>query len=138
MVHTRHREIPIRTDREPSVLALTDAVRRTCRSLDIVVHDEGAPVGDQRSVKWCCRDHIQILRAKAALLVQQIEDRVAGGKIIFGCHRHHPVFCRALIHAGWWHNNFNDSAGHKTYERCSDRSYSGKLAMFGEDVLGYF
>eukprot|EP00435_Cladocopium_sp_Y103_P066347 s36_g28.t1 len=23
------------------------------------------------------------------------------------------------------------------YERCSDRSYSGKFAMFGEDILGY-
>ena len=29
------------------------------------------------------------------------------------------------------------SAGQTAYERCSDRVYSGKLAMFGEDVLGY-
>lgn len=42
IVHTQHRETAIRTDRETSVRALADAVRRTCRSLDIVVHDEGA------------------------------------------------------------------------------------------------
>ena len=134
IVHTQHREIASRTDREPSVLALADAVRRTCRNLDIFVHDEGAPVGDHQS-KGAAEVTVQILRAKAALLVQQIEDRVAGGKIIFGCN--HPVFCWALIHAGWLHNLFSISAGQTAYERCSCRIYNGKLAMFGEDGLGY-
>ena len=134
IVHTQHREIAIRTDREPSILALTDAVKRTCRNLDIVVHDEGAPVGDHQS-NGAAEITVQILRAKAGLLVQQIEDRLAGGKVIFGCN--HPVFCWALIHAGWLHNHFSVAAGQTAYERCSDRVYSGKLAMFGEDVLGY-
>ena len=49
IVHTQHREIAIRTDRDPSILALTDAIKRTCRNLDIIVHDEGAPVGDHQS-----------------------------------------------------------------------------------------
>lgn len=126
IVHTQHWEIAIRTDREPSVLALADAVGRTCRNLDTVVHDEGAPVEDRQS-NGAAEITVQILRAKAALLAQQIEDRVAGGKIIFGCN--HPVFCWSLLHAGWLHNHFNVSAGQTAYERCSDRSYTGKLAM---------
>ena len=89
IVHTQHREIAIRTDRDPSILALTDAIKRTCRNLDIIVHDEGAPVGDHQS-NGAAEITVQILRAKAGLLVQQIEDRLAGGKVIFGCN--HPVF----------------------------------------------
>ena len=102
--------------------------------MDIVVHDEGAPVGDHQS-NGAAEITVQILRAKAGLLVQQSEDRLAGGKVIFGCN--HPVFCWALIHAGRLHNHFSVSAGQRAYERCSDRVYTGKLAMFGEDVLGY-
>eukprot|EP00435_Cladocopium_sp_Y103_P039005 s2111_g10.t1 len=86
IVYTQHREIAVPTDRyKPSVLALADAVRRTCRNLYIAVHDEGATVGDHQSNG--AEVTVQILRAKAALLVQQIEDRVAvdgGGLDVHG------------------------------------------------------
>ena len=40
-------------------------------------------------------------------------------------------------HAGWLHNRYVVSGGQTAYERASDRCYSGKIAMFAEDVLGY-
>jgi hypothetical protein len=69
------------------------------------------------------------------LLVQQIEDQVATGRIIFGCN--HPVYCWALLCALWLHNHFTVSEGLTPFEHGMDRSYSGKLAMYGEEILGY-
>ena len=134
VVLTKHREIAIKTDREPSILALSDAVQKACRSLGIVVHDEAVPVSDHQA-NGAAEITVQILRAKAGLLVQQIEDRVAAGKVIFGCL--HPIFAWAIIHAAWLHNRFVVSGGQTAYERANDRCYSGKIAMYGEDILGY-
>ena len=60
---------------------------------------------------------------------------MAGGKVIFGCL--HPLYSWAIIHAGWLHNRFVVNGGQTAYERASDRSHTGKIAMFAEDVLGY-
>ena len=78
---------------------------------------------------------VQLLRAKAGLLIQQVEDRVAGGKLIFGCL--HPFYAWAIVHAGWLHNRYVVRGGQAAFERASDRCYSGKIAMFAEDVLGH-
>ena len=81
---------------------------------------------------------MQVLRFKAGLLIQQIEDKVAGGRLIFGCN--HPLY---LVHVGFdscsWMvaHRFLVSADQTAFERASDRKYSGKFAMFSEDILGY-
>ena len=62
---------------------------------------------------------MQVLRSKAGLLIQQIEDKVAGGRLIFGCD--HPLYTWALIHAGWLQNRFVVSGGQAAFERASDR-----------------
>ena len=131
---TQHKEIAIRSDREPSILAVVDGVKRSCRNMGITVHDEGAPVHDHQA-NGAAEVTVQVLRQKAGLLVQQIEDKVAAGRVIFGCN--HPLFCWALIHSGWLHNRYVVQGGQTAYERSHDRFYSGKLAMFGEDILGY-
>jgi hypothetical protein len=38
VVLTKHREIAIKTDREPSILALSESVQEACGTLGIVVH----------------------------------------------------------------------------------------------------
>ena len=134
ILQTQHAEFAIRTDREPSVLALAESVRKACRNMSLKVHDEGAPVGDHQA-NGAAEVTVQQLRAKAGLLIQQVEDKVAGGKVIFGCL--HPLYSWAIIHAGWLHNRFVVNGGQTAYERASDRSYTGKIAMFAEDVLGY-
>ena len=67
--------------------------------------------------------------------VEQIEKACAGGRKIFPCS--HPSYGWALLHSAWVHNHFVVAAGATAYERSSDRAYSGKLAMFGESVLGF-
>ena len=133
-MYTQHRELAIRTDREPSILSVVDGVRKACRSLGIVLHDEGAPVGEHQS-NGAAESTVLQIRSRAGLLVQQIEDQVAAGRIIFGCN--HPVYCWALLHASWLHNHFTVSEGLTPFERGMDRSYTGKLAMYGEEVLGF-
>eukprot|EP00435_Cladocopium_sp_Y103_P038920 s137_g10.t1 len=131
---TQHKELAIRSDREPSILAVVDGVKRSCRNMGITIHDEGAPVHDHQA-NGAAEVTVQVLRQKAGLLIQQIEDKVAAGRVIFGCN--HPLYCWSLIHAGWLHNRYVVHGGQTAYERAHDRHYSGKLAMFGEDILGY-
>eukprot|EP00435_Cladocopium_sp_Y103_P048134 s1997_g14.t1 len=88
IAYTQHRELAIRTDREPSVLAVVGGVQKACRTLGITVHDEPAPVADHQS-NGAAEDTVQQLRSRAGLSVQQIEDKVAAGRIIFGCN--HPT-----------------------------------------------
>jgi hypothetical protein len=134
VIQTQHTELAIKTDREPTMHALTDAVRRVCRSLNIKVHDESVPVGDHQA-NGAAEVTVQVLRQKAGMWLQQIEDQVAGGKTLFSSM--HPIYGWALMHAGWTHNRFVVNSGQTPYERAHDRCYSGKLCMFGEDVLGY-
>ena len=79
MLQTQHTDLAIRTDREPTMHALTDAVKRVCRSFNINVHDESVPVGDHQA-NGAAEVTVQILRQKAGMWLQQIEDHVAGGK----------------------------------------------------------
>ena len=131
---TQHKDLAIRSDREPSILAVVDGVKRACRNMGITIHDEGAPVHDHQA-NGAAEVTVQVLRQKAGLLIQQIEDKIAAGRVIFGCN--HPLFCWSLIHAGWLHDRYVVHGGQTAYERAHDRYYSGKLAMFGEDILGY-
>ena len=78
--------------------------------MSLKVHDEGAPVGDHQA-NGAAEVTVQLLRAKAGLLIQQVEDKVAGGKVIFGVFAstlqlgHHP--CRMVTQqvCGQWRPN---------------------------------
>ena len=107
---TQHAEFAIRTDREPSVLALAESVRKACRNMSLKVHDEGAHVGDHQA-NGAAEVTVQLLRAKAGLLIQQVEDKVAGGKVIFGVFAstlylgHHPRRMVTQQVPGQWRPN---------------------------------
>ena len=134
IMQTQHREIAIKTDREPSILALTDAVRRACKGFGITVYDEAVPVGDHQA-NGAAEITVQVLRQKAGMWLQQVEDHVVGGKTLFSSM--HPLYAWAMLHAGWVQNRFVVNAGQTPYERANDRCYCGKICMCGEDVLGY-
>ena len=128
IMHTQHREVALRSDLEPSNLALADGVRKTCRGLGIVVHHEPIVRGDHQS-NGAAESTLQQLRLKAGILINQIEEAVAGGA--------HPFYNWALLHAGWLHNRYVVSGGTTAFERSADRVYTGRLCMFGLVVLGY-
>ena len=111
-----------------------DGVKKACCALGITIHDESALVGKHQS-NGAAEITVKQIRTRAGLPVEQIEDQVANGRIIFGCND--PVYCWALLHAAWIHNHFTVSAGLTPCERGMDRSYAGKLAMYGEEILGY-
>ena len=90
--------------------------------------------GDHQS-NGAAESTLQQLRLKAGILINQIEEAVAGGRIIFPCT--HPLYNWALLHAGWLHNRYVVSGGTTAFERSADRVYTGRLCMFGEVVLGY-
>ena len=82
ILQTQHTEFAFRTDREPSVLALAESVRKACRNMSLKVHDEGAPVGDHPA-NGAAEVTVQVLRTKAGLLIQQVEDCVASIGVLF-------------------------------------------------------
>ena len=78
---------------------------------------------------------MHVLRSKANLLVQQIEDATGCTKPVSGCL--HPAYSWAIVHSSWLHNHFVVNKETTGYERATGRFYSGKLALFGEAVMGY-
>ena len=50
--------------------------------MSLKVHDEGAPVGDHQA-NGAAEVTVQVLRTKADLLIQQVEDRVASIGVLF-------------------------------------------------------
>ena len=43
----------------------------------------------------------------------------------------------AFVHAAWIHNRFRVSQGQTAYERATGRSYSGRVAQYGERVMAF-
>ena len=113
IVRTQHRELALRSDLEPSNLAIADAVRRTCRGLGITVHHEPIPVGDHQS-NGAAESTLQQIRARAGILIHQIEKAVANGKVIFHCA--HPLYNWALLRSAWLLNRFVVSLGTTAFE----------------------
>ena len=134
IVQTGHVEVGLKCDCEPSTTSLAEAIRKTCATLRITVHLEPTPTGDHQS-NGAAEALVHVLRAKANLLVQQIEEATGCTKPIFGCL--HPVYAWALVHSAWLHNHFVVQRETTGYERASGRMYSGKVALYGETVLGY-
>ena len=65
-----------------STLALAEAARKACAGLRIVVHLDPAPRGDHQT-NGAAEAMAEVLRAKANLLVQQIEEATGCDKPVF-------------------------------------------------------
>ena len=102
--------------------------------LGLIVHHEPVARGDHQQ-NGAVESTLEQVRARAGILVSQIEKEVAGGRLIFPAT--HPVYNWALLHSAWLINRYVVKQGTTVYERSSDRVYSGKLCMYGESVLGY-
>ena len=93
-----------------------------------MVHAEPAPTGDHQA-NGAAESIVGVLRSKANLLVSQIEEHIS-------CKAHFWLYAWAFIASAWLHNHFSVKRAMTSYERTSGRFYSGKVAMFGETVLG--
>ena len=69
------------------------------------------------------------------MLVNQLKGNCGSNKQICGCL--HPVYFWALAHGTWIRNRYRLAGGQTAYERATGRVYTGRLAQFGERVLGY-
>ena len=79
--------------------------------------------------------HSEAASTSGQFAVQQLERGCGIPEGTIGCQ--HPLYSWALLHAAWLHNRYVVKQGHTAYELCADRTYSGRVAMFGECVLGY-
>ena len=128
-----HDVISLKCDQEPATLSLLDAVKKTCRCLGIRASGETVPVGSHAS-NGAAEVTVKVIRRQANLLIQQIEKGCHIQDVI-GCQ--HPLYHWALLHSAWLHNRFVVKQGKTAYELCADRVYSGRIAMFGECVMGF-
>eukprot|EP00435_Cladocopium_sp_Y103_P013590 s5234_g3.t1 len=134
VVQCGHTAVGLRCDSEPSTLALLEAVKKALAGLRIIVFPEPAPTGDHRA-NGAAEAMVATIRNKANLLVSQIEEATGCKEPIFGCL--HPVYAWAIIHSSWIHNRYVVKQTMTGFERATGRHYTGKVAFFGESVLGY-
>ena len=134
VVSTGHREIRMRCDGEPATLSILEACRKTCRALGISVSQETTSIGNHQGNGGAERT-VEIVRGHASILLSHLESCCEAGKQLFS--RAHPIFHWALAHSAWLHNRYKVSLGQTPYERATGRSYSGKIAQFGERVMGF-
>jgi hypothetical protein len=136
VMYCGHSEIGLRCDGEPSTLALLEAVQKALAALNVVVHSEPTPVGDHQA-NGTAEAMVRVLRAKANLLVQQIEESTGCPGPTFGCL--HPAY-------SWAHScslvtqslNFDSTPCLNTNGFLElEGSTVAKVALFGECVLGF-
>ena len=128
-----HTTVALKCDQEPSTLSVLEAVKKTCRALGIRTLTETVPAGSHAS-NGAAEVTVKVIRQYANLLIDQLEKGCGLGQTI-GCH--HPLYHWALLHSAWVHNRFVVRRGQTAYELCADRVYTGRLALFGESVLGF-
>ena len=102
IMHTQHKEVALRSDLEPTNLAILDGVRKTCRGLGITIHHEPVPVSDHQA-NGAAESSLQQIRSRAGIFIEQIEKACAGGKKVFPCS--HPLYAWAILHSAWIHNH---------------------------------
>ena len=133
---TGHQTISVRSDNEPSCLALIEGVKKYLKNVGVQVNVETVVPGNKQA-NGAVESTIQVMRNQANLLIQQIEHCCgAQDKILFSSA--HPLYQWAVIHACWLLNRYNVTNGETAYERCTNREYRGQLCMFGEGVMGFF
>ena len=133
LVWLGHTTVGLKCDQEPSTLSLLEAVKKTCRGLGIQTITETVPPGSHAS-NGAAEVTVKVIRQQANLLIDQLEKGCGLGQTI-GCQ--HPLYHWALLHSSWLHNRFVIRKGSTAYELCANKMYTGRLALFGESVLGF-
>ena len=131
-----HRKVVLQGDNEPSLVAIVGHVKKACLEVGIEARVRTAPIESHES-QGTVEQAWQAVRAQAGTLVTYLEKQggAEGGKIIFGVF--HPIYSWAVIHACFLINRFAVNHGLTAFERTTGAQYSGKLATFGECVLGH-
>jgi len=111
---------------------LLEAVKKICGALDIRFIEKTVLPRSHAS-NGAGEVTVKVIRRHATLLIQLHEKSCGLGEVL-GCH--HPRYQRVLLH-NCWHNRFVVRQGHTAYELCADRPFTGRLALFGERVLGF-
>eukprot|EP00434_Breviolum_minutum_P041002 symbB.v1.2.036458.t1/scaffold5151.1/size30365/2 len=132
IVYTQHTAVTLRTDEEPSTLALLECARKALSSLGISCSVEEAPVGSHQS-NGAAEKTVHLVRQLANCFMQQLEANGGAEQPVFKSL--HPVTACSLVHAAWIRNRFVVQAGQTAFERAFDRLYNGRICCFGEVVL---
>ena len=103
VVYTQHTAVTLRTDNEPSTLALLECARKALTSLGISCNVEVAPVGSHQS-NGAAEKTVHLVRQLANCFLQQLETNGGATEPVFKSL--HPMTAWSLVHAAWIRNRF--------------------------------
>ena len=122
-----YKQIIFRSDNEPAILALKDAVRKEC---DAEIILEEAPVGDHRA-NGLVENAVKNVQGQFRVLKDALESR--HGRRLEGGHQAAPWL---VMHAASVINRGRkDEEGFSAYRRWKGREFNKPVAEFGECVL---
>lgn len=121
-----HQKVCLRTDNEPSTLALLDAARKALKGLGVHTTVEMVTPGNKEA-NGAAEVTVQTIRNQANLLTDQVE-RACGvtADKMFGAN--HAMYAWAVVHACWLHCRFAVSNGETAKERVTGRARLGSHA----------
>ena len=123
--------LTLRCDQEPTMLRVEHHAQQALLRLGYKVTVDNPKIRDHAS-NGLVESAVHRLRQMATVLQCRIEEKT-GVNIPMT----HAVASWAFVHAAWLINRYVVRGGSTPFEVCTGRSYSGKLAEFGEPVLAY-
>ena len=123
--------LTLRCDQEPTMLRVEHHAQQALLRLGYKVTVDNPKIRDHAS-NGLVESAVHRLRQMATVLQCRIEEKT-GVNIPMT----HAVASWAFVHAAWLINCYVVRGGSTPFEVCTGRSYSGKLAEFGEPVLAY-
>ena len=129
-------EVTLQSDNEPAIQAVMSHLQKACSGIGIKAHVRAAPIEAHQS-QGEVEEAWKQIRAQAGTLISQLESRGGApeGSVIFDVH--HPVYNWAVVHAAFLRNRYVVNNGMTAFECVTGSQYTGKLAAYGEAVLGY-
>ncbi len=134
VLHLGHQSVILRSDDEPSTVALGNSVRKALRAFGVGCKLEFAAVGNHQA-NGGAESTVNVLRQLAITFLQRVGHGCGLDKPVFGAL--HPFTAWSLVHAAWVHNRFVVTQGQTSFERIFDAPYSGRICCFGETVMAY-
>ncbi|CAE7452725.1 unnamed protein product [Symbiodinium natans] len=124
-----HNEVTLKSDNEPTCLALKAAVKAYRTKLGLKTHREAPEPGDHQSNP--AEQAIEFLRQLTCTILAEYEKeaKTAIGSL-------DPIHGWAWRHAGWMAHRFVKSHGITSFELVTGRPYNGKIISFGETCFG--
>ncbi|CAE7021610.1 GIP [Symbiodinium natans] len=124
-----HNEVTLKSDNEPTCLALKAAVKAYRTKLGLKTHIEAPEPGDHQSNP--AEQAIEFLRQLTCTILAEYEKetKTAVGSL-------DPIHGWAWRHAGWMAHRFVKSHGITSFELVTGRPYNGKIISFGETCFG--